>query len=698
MRHFANLVACVAVLLSLVACDAPTPLVATPAITATPSEPLKENTSERQSVGPTPTATTVTTATPLAVSSPTAPAATASPTDSSPTPPAPIEVTVEMLDQQWGQAEDVAIVGNIAYVAIGPRLVALDVTDPAAPTLLSRSAILPGTATAVVVDGDVAYVAAGSAIVALDVTDPAASLTVLNQVDVGSVITQLELMDDTLVAGLSIPAPTPAEDDSGRIVTLDASTPDRLRTLDSVELPWPVHALALNDNYLFVANPAAADFYVLDAANPAQLPDAVAVSGMALTYSLGAGGGVSDLHAWDVDDPLQPQPLWNVQAPPDPDFGLGIVQGFILRDRHAFLTAVGYDGQTTALISLDLPQSVATGITAGRLAIMDDHVFFARGDLLIYALAEAASAVEVGRYGWPLVNDVALRGNTGIVAAGDRLLTLNLPDLIMVGEYVGQTHCAPCYAAYQEVALADDIAYVSAADDGLRVIGLSDPTTPALLGSLDATTGFPGLRISAVAVGEFVYTGVAGECLDANLSAFDLKDPATPRREAEATAQGCVIALDAGDQRLYAAGNFADRPGGALSVFIEDTAGPQPAGSLAWPEPLGSVRAFGDLALVGTASGLEVVDVVDPTMPVVVASMPIPGGVHDIAVADSLVMVTTAGNEGKLIVIDLRRPSSPQTVGEANLPAGRMRLATTDAYVLAGNSTAGIVLLRVSEK
>ena len=640
----------------------------------------------------------VATAAPLAVASPTSPA----PPTASPTPPVPIELTAEMLNQQGGRAEGVAVVGNVAFTAIGPRLVALDVTDPAAPVLLGQSQVLPGLAVAVVVDSGVAYVAAASVIVALDVVEPT-SMTVLSQVDMGPSVTQLVLAGDTLIAGLSVPASAPPGFQPGGIFTLDVSTPGQLHLLDHAPLPSPVYALAADQSMVYAAHPAATDFYALDISNPADLPDAVAVLGAGLTDSLSlagdvlvAGGGVSDLHAWDVGDPLQPQPLWDVQAPPDAALGLGVVEDFVLDGDRAFLAAVGYSGDVIGVLPIELPTAVSAGvdgaIASSKLALADGRAFFAHGDLSVYDLA-APSAAPLGRYALPAVSDVAMSDDVGIALAGNQLLTFDLPDLTVLGAYTGEVHCQSCYAAYLDVALAGDVAYVSAADDGLRVISLADPGAPVLLGSLDATTGYAELGVGSVAAGQLVYLADAGVCDGPNLLAFDLADPAAPRLVEAVAVEGCVAALDVDNGRLYAAGNFADRPGGTLTIFTESAAGPQLAGSLAWSEPISSVRGFGDLVLVGTAAGLEVVSVADPTTPLAVASLPIPGGVHDIAIAGSVAMVTNGGSsEGGLWAVDLRRPSQPQVVGGTNLPAAGMRVAVGGEYGLVGSPGLGVGL------
>lgn len=592
---------------------------------------------------------------------------------------------------------------HVAYTAIGTRLVALDVSDPTAPVLLGQSEILPGVVGAVVAGDGLVYAGAGSSVVALDVTDPAA-IAVRVQLDLDGVVTQLALRDNILFVGLSRPA---AGDPTGGVWAIDVSAPDQLRALDSAALPWAVHALTLGDDYLFAANPAATDFYAVDISDPADLPDAVAVPGAGLTYSLSlagdvlvAGGGVSDLHAWDVSDPLQPQPLWDVQAPPDAALGLGVVEDFVLDGDHAFLAVVSYSGNVIGVLPVELPAAVPAGtdgtITSSKLAVADGRAFFTHGNVTAYDLANP-SAAPLSRYELPSVGDVGLMGDIGIVLAGNQLLTLNLPDLAVLGAYTGEVHCQPCYAAYLDVALSGDVAIVSAADDGLRILSLADPAAPVLLGSLDATTGYAELRVGSVAAGQLVYLADAGVCDGPNLLAFDLADPAAPRLVDEAAVEGCIAALAVDNGRLYAAGNFTDRPGGALMVFTESAAGPQPAGSLEWPEPISSVAGFGDFALVGTEAGLEIVSVADATQPSAVASLPVPGGVQDIAVVGSLALVTTAGEESQLLAVDLGNPSVPRQVSAVALPSAGMRVAAAGGYALVGNVAAGVVGLRVVE-
>jgi len=74
---------------------------------------------------------------------------------------APNAQNVELVGQIGGACLAVAVQGNMAYVGLGPRLAALDVSSPASPTLLGQSVVLPGVMEGVVVAGSQAYVADG---------------------------------------------------------------------------------------------------------------------------------------------------------------------------------------------------------------------------------------------------------------------------------------------------------------------------------------------------------------------------------------------------------------------------------------------------------------------------------------------------------------------------------------------------------
>jgi len=66
---------------------------------------------------------------------------------------------VELVGQIGGAVLAVAVEGRYAYVGVGPRLVVLDVADPARPVEVGRTDMLPGVVEGVAVSGSYAYVA-----------------------------------------------------------------------------------------------------------------------------------------------------------------------------------------------------------------------------------------------------------------------------------------------------------------------------------------------------------------------------------------------------------------------------------------------------------------------------------------------------------------------------------------------------------
>ena len=82
-------------------------------------------------------------------------------------------VILEQVGQWSGAASLVEVVGDYAYVSVGPRLAVLDISDPHAPILLGQTEALPDDVWALAVAGDYAYVTAlGGGMRVVDIGDP----------------------------------------------------------------------------------------------------------------------------------------------------------------------------------------------------------------------------------------------------------------------------------------------------------------------------------------------------------------------------------------------------------------------------------------------------------------------------------------------------------------------------------------------
>ena len=85
---------------------------------------------------------------------------------------------VSFVSQIGGSPYAEAVQGDYAYVAIGPRLAILDVSDPTQPTRAGQTAVLPDVVSGVAVDGNYAYIVGGSGLRIIDVSLPGAPIEV----------------------------------------------------------------------------------------------------------------------------------------------------------------------------------------------------------------------------------------------------------------------------------------------------------------------------------------------------------------------------------------------------------------------------------------------------------------------------------------------------------------------------------------
>lgn len=622
------------------------------------------------------------------------------------------EITFELVNQWGGQTESVAIVDDTAYLGMGPRLIILNIVNPTTPELLGQSQVFPNVVHAVLVQDGVAYLGVGASVISLDVSNPQFPI-LLGEMSLPGSVTHLALNKATLAVGSNFLPSNTYENGLGILTTISIDQSDQLQVLDSVTLPWYINAMALTNETVYVSNPADDTFYTVNISNPASLPDPVAFPGMALTYSLQAqdqtlyiGGGLSDISAWDISASLEPQKLWEAQARPHSNFGLGVVKGFILMENLAYLGVVSYHGQMIGLLPLEIPhpvQATQAGLVSSRTTTRNGYVFLAESGLAIYDISDSLNIVQVGAYTHPDVWDVATIGNVGVFVDGNRqeisnsnrLYTVSLPDLNIIGQYSDEMRCQQCDSSFVQLTITDSIAYVSALDDGLREINLADLSHPELMGSLDITNGFGDLRIGSVAVEKWVYGAADGYCNGRNLMAFDLSNSQAPQHISSIEVEGCVQQLAISNGILYVATTYADREGGAIYLLDIVGAEPQQLGLVTFSNGVNDIQILDDIVVVATSVGINTVSTNNPATPQIIGELSIPGGAYEATMADDVALVTTVDETSNgLLAIDLSEPSTPHLVGIFNLPAkGEISLAGD--YLLVGNQAMGLVVLQM---
>ena len=356
---------------------------------------------------------------------------------------------VELVGQIGGSVYAVALQGDYAYIGVGPRLVILDVSNPAQPPVIGQTGVLPGMVGDVAVAGAYAYVADGEGgLRIVDVSDPA------HPAEAGSYDTP-GVAYDVAVSG----AYAYVADREGGLRIVDVSDPAHPAETGSCDTPgsfaWGV---AVSGAYAYVAD-RGSGLRIVDVSDPAHPAEVgfydtpgqahgVAVSG-AYAYVADWGG----LRIVDVSDPAHPSEV-----------------GF-----YNTLYAVG-------------------------VAVSGAYAYVAAefSGLRIVDVSDPAHPAEAGSCATLYAVGVAVSGAYAYVADGEGGLRI-----VDVSDPAHPTEAGSCDTpgAAWGVAVSGAYAYVADREGGLRIVDVSDPAHPAEVGFYNT----PGYAYGVAVAGAYAY-------------------------------------------------------------------------------------------------------------------------------------------------------------------------------------------------
>ncbi|MDH4157764.1 MAG: hypothetical protein OEW00_10865, partial [candidate division Zixibacteria bacterium] len=260
------------------------------------------------------------------------------------------------------------------------------------------------------------------------------------------------------------------------------------------------------------------------------------------------------------------------------------------------------------------------------------------------------------------------------------------------------------------VCVRDGLAYVVyghiRGEMGLAILDVSDPGHISLLGKLELDLVNSPLRVIVSGNAAFV-AGMSG------LQVADISDPANPTLIAEVISGNYwPYDLEASDDgsTLYLAyrNHFWPEGSSAISILnISDPAHPAEITRLGLKVRALDVDVEGDLMFVcNSTCGLKVVDISDPTQPVVVGTYRVPGVAFKAEVRDGLVYLVDAGRlttsdaeagscwtpnypegpyDGDFIIVDASTPSEPTLEGFYSVPGPVTGVAVRNNLLLGLN-------------
>jgi hypothetical protein len=584
---------------------------------------------------------------------------------------------VELLSQFGGVIHSMAVSGTYAYVGIGPRVVVFDVHDPAQPQLVWQSEImlpaLPRQGGHVAVHGNRLYVSQGGRFIIFDLTNPA------NPVELGSSATPLWefVISGHYVYGFN-----------QGLQIFDVSNPAAPVLVGSYHME-EVYQFAVAGNYVYVGGTHADEpngvviLDVSDPSSPAQVafyytegtPDDLAVYGEHL-YVLNPSG-TPDLVIVDVSVPTDPRLAGTFSSPECGSQALSVIGGY------AYIAGAG-------ICILDIsdpasPEQVAHLFVPGNgwaMTVVDDYAYITdRSTNLQIVDVSQPDAPEIAGaiYSPDYPKDLVVTGTHAYLVAG-KLFILDVSD-------PGAPSQEAVYDEHSHLTtinVTGKYAYVSPAVTSTQILDVSDPNTPAVVGS------YPVSARDIAISGTHAYVTTGGY----EFVTLDVSDPVSPTFVSSFLINGPSEKVEVSGARAYVT-DREDRlgdPPGFSALDITNPSAPTYVGGF----PAARVEDFdvvGDYVYLAGGPILSIRDFSDPAAPILVGSIlfPYSGELQAVEVVGDYAYVA-AGSAG-LRVVNVANPAAPCHVG--SFPSDNaLNVAVSGGYVYVADAFAGLLVLR----
>ena len=456
------------------------------------------------------------------------------------------DIPVTLVGQWGGASYAVAVSGNRAYLGMGPRLVILDVSNPAGPTVLGTSEVMPDIVQGIAISGNYAYVADYDAgLQVIDISNPSSPTRVGGYDTSGYAVGVAVSGNYAYVA-----------DDYAGLQVIDISNPSSPTRVGGYDTSGCACGVAVSGNYAYVA-----DYYaglqVIDISGPSSPTH---VGGYDTSGGYAQGVAISGNYAYVVCDYRSLQTI-DVSNPASPSRLGGC-------DASSYVLAIAVSGNYAYL----------AGEYPDFFEVMD--------------ISNPASPAPVGGCAVDWAYDLAVRGNYAYAAcpnSGLNIVEISNPAApTLVGLY--NLWKSGWYA--NAVAISGSYAYVAVSgstDFGLRIINISNPASPALVGQCDTDIAAWAVTVQ----GNYAYLAGCG-----GLDVIDISNPASPTRIGGCSSDVGEDVIVCGTYCYIAATN-----GGLDVIDISDPYSPARVGGYDTSGQALSVAVSGNYAYVADAEG-----------------------------------------------------------------------------------------------
>jgi hypothetical protein len=557
---------------------------------------------------------------------------------------------VQLLDV----ANDIAVSGSYAYVAVGIGMQVVDLSDPSQPSVVGWFD-KPGTldhSYSVAVAGDTVYLGTYQGVYLLDVSQPDAPDELTLYATGNDPCYAVTISGTTLYIG----------HESGMLQLVDVLDPDNLDEIGSCSSGGQVFEIVEAGSYLYLAA-GFAGFKTVSIATPSAPAMVGGYSAPGTYFGVRISGSrafvgshFDGLLVLDIGTPASPSLVTSLALP-------GRVRDVELLGNRAYVA--GWEGGLS-IVNLTVQTSPSRQALHGKTGFLervavDDGVLVlisrVVGDGLddFWVLDVSVPSDPVALSSLDLagtVYDVAMNGRYTYVATDQGL---SVVDLVAPGTPVLRD-TVPTPAVAYDLVLSDTHAYVGSA--GIQVLDLSDPAAPVEVGSID-NAWFTQRYNEALALSyPYLYvvsspSWISG--VSTGLVVIDVSDPLQPIE---------IVAFDIGDQpeSIAVADGLAYVLDFSLGTQIINVGCPQrPAAVTTQPYNWSYDVAVqgGNLMVHGYNGEVKLIDVSDPTNPVLSSGFDGPGHGSSLVVSGSYLY--TADSDGGLGIYDISACGTPPT-------------------------------------
>lgn len=583
---------------------------------------------------------------------------------------------MSLLGNLGGTAGAIGLDENLLMMGVGASLVILDVTQPNMPIKIAQSENLAGYIADIEIAGEYAYVAIQSkGLVIFNVADPAKPQKIAT-VATTAVINGVDIKNQFLLL---------AEGEVGLRV-LDISNPAQPVEISRFDTSFSALDVTHVGDYAFVAD-GYGGLQIINLSNPADPKETGSFPAFDYVLSVEIAGnyayladGYAGLVILDVQNRASPVFIKEIGFG-GPSMDLAVI------GNHVFINALFYENGVYVVDIANPPNAAVVDYYQSegypRFLVGDNRNLFISdysAGLRIVDITSPPNPVEIGTYTTGIFEAIDIKvSNQYAYVAGEK----GGFHVINICDSTKPTDIGVLPGNYSGVDGVDNIAYLSG--DKFQIIDLTVAEHPTIISSLDF---YSPPKVSRV-FGNQAYIA-AGK-----LYIYNVNDPALPKFIADYQPKSQVEGLDVFGNYVYLAMRGGANPGGLEIVNVTGT--PTLIGSL----PLfiaTDVKVSGHFAYLAASdntygSGLFIVDISNPTNPILVAVFPTLDVAAKVTLYQHFVLISSTF--GGLYVLDVTDPTQPNEIGyfPAEIATG---VDVENGYVYLANGAYGLDVLKVN--